>query len=62
MVLATITHRLEGKFFQIYEISQFGIATLIETSITTLLPWFNKYDSDFKDGFEPKSKRSKKKK
>ena len=44
------------------EISQWAIAALIGTSIAALLAWFNKSGSDFKDGFEPKSKRSKRKK
>ena len=43
------------------DISQWGIATLIGTSIIPFLAWFNKSGSDFKDGFEPKSKRTKKK-
>ena len=44
------------------EISQWGIAALIGTSIAACLAWFNKSGSDFKDGFEPKSKRTIKKK
>ena len=44
------------------EISQWVIAALIGTSIATCLAWFNKSGSDFKDGFEPKNKRTKKKK
>ena len=44
------------------EISQWIIAALIGTSIAALLAWFNKSGSDFKDGFESKSKRTKKKK
>ena len=44
------------------EISQWVIAALIGTSIAAFLAWFNKSGSDFKDGFEHKSKRSKKKK
>ena len=44
------------------EISQWVIAALIGTSIAAFLAWFNKSDSDFKDGFESKSKRTKKKK
>ena len=43
------------------EISQWGIAALIGTSIAALLAWFNKSGSDFKDGFEPKRKRRKRK-
>ena len=43
------------------EISQWSIAALIGISIATLLAWFNKSGSDFKDGLDPKSKRSKKK-
>ena len=44
------------------EISQWVIAALIGTSIAAFLAWFNKSGSDFKDGFETKSKRTKKKK
>ena len=44
------------------EISQQGIADLIGTSIAAFLAWFNKFGSNFKDGFAPKSKRTKKKK
>ena len=44
------------------EISQWVIAALIGTSIAAFLAWFNKSGSDFKDGFEPTSKRTKKKK
>ena len=44
------------------EISQWVIAALIGTSIAAFLAWFNKSGSDFKDGFEQKSKRTKKKK
>ena len=44
------------------EKSQWGIAALIGTSIAAFLAWFNKSGSDFKDGFDPKSKRSKNKK
>ena len=44
------------------EISQWGFAALIGTSIAAFLAWFNKSGSDFKDGFESKSKRTKKKK
>ena len=44
------------------EISQWVIAALIVTSIAAFLAWFNKSGSDFKDGFESKSKRTKKKK
>ena len=43
------------------EKSQWAIAALIGTSITALLPWFNKSDSDFKDGFSPKTKGQKRK-
>ena len=42
--------------------SQWGITALIGTSIAAFMAWFNKSGSDFKDGFEPKSKRTKKKK
>ena len=44
------------------EISQWLIAALIGTSIAAFLAWFNKSGSDFKEGFETKSKRTKKKK
>ena len=44
------------------EISQWVIAALIGTSIAAVLAWFNKSGSDFKDGFEPKNKKKKKKK
>ena len=44
------------------EISQWVIAALIGTSIAGLLAWFNKSGSDFKNGFEPKSIMTKKKK
>ena len=44
------------------EISQWVIAALIGTSIAAFLAWFNKSGSDFKDGFEKKRKRPKKKK
>jgi len=44
------------------EKSQWVIATLIGTSIAAFLAWFNKSGSDYKDGFVPKSKRTKKKK
>ena len=43
------------------EISQWGIAALIGISIAAFLAWFNKSRSDLKDGFEPKSERTKKK-
>ena len=43
------------------EISQWVIAALIGTSIATFLAWFNKSGSDFKEGFESKRKRTKKK-
>ena len=43
------------------EISQWVIAALIGTSIAAFLGWFNKSGSDFKDGFETKNKRTKKK-
>ena len=42
--------------------SQWGIAALIGTTIAAFLAWFNKYGSDFKDGFDPKNKRMKMKK
>ncbi len=44
------------------EISQWVIAALIGTSIAAFLAWFNKSGSDFKDGFDPKNKSTKKKK
>ena len=44
------------------EISQWVIAALIGTAIAAFLAWFNKSGSDFKNGFEPKSKMTKKKK
>ena len=44
------------------EISQWGIAALIGTAIAALLACFNKSGSDFKEGFEPKRKQTKKKK
>ena len=62
MVLATITQLLEGNFLLMDEISQWVIAALIGTSIAAFLAWFNKSGSDFKDGFVPKNKRTKKKK
>ena len=43
------------------EISQWVIAGLIGASIAAFLVWFNKSGSDFRDGFEPKSKKTKKK-
>ena len=43
------------------EISQWVIAALIGTSIAAFLTWFNKSGSDFKEGFEPKNQRRKKK-
>ena len=42
------------------EISQWVFAALIGTSIAAFLAWFNKSGSDFKDGFELKSKCAKK--
>lgn len=50
------------KIFLMDEISQWGIAALIGTSIAAFLAWFNKSGSDFKDGFGAKSKSLKKKK
>ena len=44
------------------KISQLAIAGLIGTFKAVFLAWFNKSGSDFKDGFEPKNKRTKKKK
>ncbi len=44
------------------EKSQWGISALIGTAIAAFLAWFNKSGSDFKDGFEQKSKRMKMKK
>ncbi len=43
------------------ELSQWGIAALIGISTAAFLAWFNKFGSDFKYGFEPKSERTKKK-
>ena len=43
------------------ELSQWNIALLIGISFAAFLAWFNKSGSDFKDGFESKSKRLKKK-
>ena len=43
------------------EISQWVIAALIGTSIAASLAWFNKSGSDFKNGFEPKRKKTIKK-
>ena len=42
------------------KIYQWGIAALNGTSIATFLAWFNKSGADFKDGFELKSKSTKK--
>ena len=44
------------------EKSQWVIAALIGIPIAAFLAWFNKSGSDFKAGFEPKNKRTKKKK
>ena len=44
------------------ERSQWVIAALIGTSIAGFMAWFNKSGSDFKDGFEQKSKKTKMKK
>ena len=44
------------------DLSQWSIALSIGLSIAIFLAWFNKSGSDFKDGFESKSKRIKKKK
>ena len=44
------------------ELSQWSIALLIGISIAGFLAWFNKSGSDFKNGFEPKTKSIKKKK
>ena len=43
------------------EISQWGIAVLIGISIASFLAWFNKSGSDFKEGFQPKTRMTKKK-
>ena len=40
--------------------SQWGIALLIGIPIAAFLAWFNKSGSDFKDGFEKNTKKSKK--
>ena len=39
---------------------QWGIALLIGIPIAAFLAWFNKSGSDFKDGFERKTKKNKK--
>ena len=44
------------------EISQWGIAALIGISIAAFLAWFNKSGSDFKEGLDSKSIRTRKKK
>ena len=44
------------------EISQWGIAALLGTSIAAFLAWFNKSGSDFKEGFNGRTKRIKEKK
>ena len=44
------------------ELSQWIIAISIGISISVFLAWFNKSGSDFKNGFDPKSKSIKKKK
>jgi len=44
------------------ELSQWNLAVLIGISIAVFLAWFNKSGSDFKYGFEPKSKKIKEKK
>ena len=44
------------------DLSQWSISLVIGISIATLLAWFNKSGSDYKDGFESKRKRIKKKK
>ena len=41
------------------EISQWVIAALIARSIAAFLAWFNKSGSDVKEGFNPKTKRTK---
>lgn len=41
------------------EISQWGIALAIGITIAVLLAWFNKSGSDYKDGFEQKTKKKK---
>ena len=50
------------NFLLMDDISQWGIAALIGTSIAAFMAWFNKSGSDFKDGFEPKRKGTKKNK
>ena len=40
-------------------LSQWSIAIIIGLSISGFLAWFNKSGSDFKNGFEVKSKRIK---
>ena len=44
------------------DLSQGSFALLIGTSIAGFLSWFNKYGSDFKDIFKPKSNKMKDKK
>ncbi len=41
------------------KLSQWTIAVLIETSIAVFMAWFNKSDSDFKDGFQKESRNIK---
>ena len=41
------------------KLSQWSIALLIGISIAIFLAWFNKSGSDFKDGFESKTKNMK---
>ena len=43
------------------EISQWVIAALIGTSFAAFLAWFNKFGSDFKEGFEQKQQDEKEK-
>ena len=44
------------------EIFQWVIAALLGTSIAAFLAWFDKSDSDFIDGFEPKNQKDEKEK
>ena len=56
MALVIITPQLEGKLFANGDLSQWSISLMIEISIAIFLAWFNKFGSDFKDGFEVKKK------
>ena len=43
------------------DLSQWSISLVIGISIAIFLAWFNKSGSDFKDGFETKKKKDKRK-